>query len=457
MTRTATRTRMIALAASTAIVTLALGACSTTASAPRADVSASKAHKALAQGQGDQAVTFAEAAVMADPQNAAYRVTLGSAYMKAGRFQSAATSFQDALTLGETAPKTALSLALAQVASGDKRGAVSTLDQWQNAIDAADLGLALSLAGETQRGVEVLASQVRGGNSSPKMRQNLAYAYALNGDWRAARLMAAEDVPADQLEARLSEWAEVARPEDHHARVAALLAVPMVADSGQPAALALNGNSANAGLAMNAPSELPAAGELPPAQLAAATSQTGYPLPIAAPEAVSTPLPSRAAPAVNSFSSAFSEPTAAPAAQELPAVRTVANPVVQPVAPAATVAPRRSGHAVASSDTAQPVRTAAASGSHLIQLGSFTSEASAKRAWGIYAKRYPQLSAHDMVITKAVVRGKTYFRVSAAGFERASAGSMCGTVKASGGGCIAWAAGKPLPGAVDKGVRMAAR
>ena len=459
MTRTASRTRMIALAASTAIATLALGACSTTASAPRADLSASKAQQALAQGQGDQAVAHAEAAVLADPQNAAYRVTLGSAYMKAGRFQSAATSFQDALTLGETAPKTALSLALAQVASGDKRAAVSTLDQWQNSIDAADLGLALSLAGDTQRGVEVLASQVRAGNSTPKMRQNLAYAHALNGDWRAARLMAAEDVPADQLDARLSEWAEMARPEDHHARVAALLAVPVVADSGQPDALALNGNSANVGLAMDAPREIPAAGELPPAQMAAATSQTGYPLPIAAPATVSAeaPLPSRAAPAVNSFSSAFNEPAAAPAARELPVVHSNASPVVQPDSPAATVAPRRSGHAVASPDTAQPVRAAAASGSHLIQLGSFASEASAKRAWGIYAKRYPQLSAHDMVITKAVVRGKTYFRVSAAGFERASAGSMCGKVKASGGGCIAWASGKPLPGAVDKGVRMAAR
>lgn len=463
MTRTASRTRMLALAASTAIATLALGACSTTASAPRADLSASKAQQALAQGQGDQAIAHAEAAVLADPQNAAYRVTLGSAYMKAGRFQSAATSFQDALTLGDTAPKTALSLALAQVASGDKRAAVRTLDQWQNSIDAADLGLALSLAGDTQRGVEVLASQVRGGNSTPKMRQNLAYAYALNGDWRTARLMAAEDVPADQLDARLSEWAEVARPEDHHARVAALLAVPVVGDRGQPAALALNGNSANVGLAMDAPRELPASGELPAAEMAAATNQTGYPLPIAAPASASAPapLPSRAAPAVNSFSSAFNEPAAAPAAQELPAVRTMSSPVVQP---AAAVAPRRSGAAVASTGTVPPVRaaasgsaTAAASGSHLIQLGSFASEASAKRAWGIYAKRYPQLSAHDMVITRAVVRGKTYFRVSAAGFERASAGSMCGKVKASGGGCIAWASGKPLPGAVDSGVRMAAR
>ena len=44
------------------------------------------------------------------------------------------------------------------------------------------------------------------------VRQNLAYAYALAGNWRAARVMAAEDVPADQLDARLAQWAASAAP-----------------------------------------------------------------------------------------------------------------------------------------------------------------------------------------------------------------------------------------------------
>lgn len=463
MTRTASSTRMIALVASTALASLALGAC-TTSAAPRADLSASKAQQALAKGRGDQAVSHAEAAVLADPQNAGYRAMLGAAYMEAGRFQSAATSFQDALTLGDSAPKTALSLALAQIASGDKGSALRTLDQWQDSIDAADLGLALALAGDTQRGVNVLGSQLRGGNSTPKVRQNLAYSYALNGDWRAARLMAAEDVPGDQIDARLSEWAEVARPEDYHARVASLLSVPVVADSGQPVALALNNNPGTVGLAMEAARELPGSGELPPVTMADASSAVGYPLPVAA--AAPAELPARAAPSVDSFSSAFSEtaPVSSPVYPAAAPVRTVSSPVVQPAAPTTTGTPRRSGRAVAAAPAAEPARMAAASdkavggpSTHLIQLGSFSSEASAKRAWGVYAKRYPQLSAHDMVITKAVVRGKTYWRVSAGGFERASAGSMCSTVKRSGNGCIAWASGRPLPGAVDTGVRMAAR
>lgn len=444
MTRTASSTRMIALVASTALASLALGGCATQA-APRADLSASKAQQALQNGRGSQAVSHAEAAVLADPHNASYRAMLGAAYMEEGRFQSAATSFQDALTLGDTAPKTALSLALAQIASGDNRRAIGTLDQWQDGIDPADLGLALALAGETRRGADVLAAQLRGGNNTPKVRQNLAYSYALLGDWRAARLMAAEDVPADQLDARLSEWAAVAKPEDHHARVAALLSVPVVGDSGQPAALALGNNPGTTGLAMEAARELPAtSGELP-AVMTDAAPASGYPLPVA---------PRAAAPA-SDFANAFAEP--AP-------VETVTTPVVQPVRPSTTATPRRSGRAVAVAPAAEPAAVAerqpvavGGAGTHLIQLGSFSSEASAKRAWGIYAKRYPQLSAHDMVITKAVVRGKTYWRVSAAGFERASASSMCSTVKQGGQGCIAWAANKPLPGAVDRGVRMAAR
>lgn len=445
MTRTASSTRMIALVASTALASLALGGCATHA-APRADLSASKAQQALQKGRGGQAVSHAEAAVLADPHNAAYRAMLGAAYMEAGRFQSAATSFQDALTLGDTAPKTALSLALAQIASGDHRKAVSTLDQWQDGIDPADLGLALALAGEARRGADVLAAQLRGGNNTPKVRQNLAYSYALLGDWRAARLMAAEDVPANQLDARLSEWAAVAKPEDHHARVAALLSVPLVGDSGQPAALALGNNPGTTGLAMEAARDLPApTGELP-AVMADAAPASGYPLPVA---------PRASAPA-SDFANAFAQPAQ---------VETVSIPVVQPVQPSTTATPRRSGRAVAAAPLAAEPATQARfdpapsvkSGSHLIQLGSFSSEASAKRAWGIYAKRYPQLSAHDMVITKAVVRGKTYWRVSAAGFERASASSMCSTVKQGGQGCIAWAANKPLPGAVETGVRMAAR
>ena len=62
-----------------------------------------------------------------------------------------------------------------------------------------------------------------------------------------------------------------------------------------------------------------------------------------------------------------------------------------------------------------------------------------------------------MVISEAVVKGKRYWRVSAAGYERQTATAMCGRVRSSGHGCFAYAEGRPLPGAVDTGIRMARR
>jgi hypothetical protein len=112
---------------------------------------------------------------------------------------------------------------------------------------------------------------------------------------------------------------------------------------------------------------------------------------------------------------------------------------------------------VADARVVERASAAIASGDHLVQLGSFSSEAGARRAWDIYAKRFPQLSQFDLVITKAVVRGKTYYRVSAGGLARADAGSFCSTAKRQGQGCIAWAANNPLRGAVTTGARFARR
>ena len=95
MNRTANK-RMIGLAVGTALAAGLLTGCATNA-APRADLSASRAEAALAKGKTDNAVEHAEAAVLAEPHNAAYRAMLGTAYLDAGRFASAAATFDDAM------------------------------------------------------------------------------------------------------------------------------------------------------------------------------------------------------------------------------------------------------------------------------------------------------------------------------------------------------------------------
>ena len=448
-----------ALVVTTAIAGLAMASISAEA-APRADKSFAEAQSALAKGQVDKAIAHAEAAVAADPRNPGYRALLGAAYLEAGRFQSAATSFNDAMELGDSNPRTVLSFALASIALGDSRSAVSMLDANAQVIDPADMGLALALAGQPERGVHVLVNAVRGADQvTPKLRQNLAYAYALAGNWRAARVMAAEDVPADQLEARIASWASMSAPELHQQRIASLLGVRARADGGQPQNLAL-GNFPAADTMM-------AAAEAPmdeaPVEFAAAPA----PAPVVVPAPVRAP--------TSTFAQAFEAPeTSAPVAAPVSTggIRYVSNPVVQEL-PASAVsraptrvaaaAPSPSAKAAPKSSQRRMVTAAApdmsdkSAGTHLIQLGSYVSKVEAERGWNVLKSKFPQLKDHKPVITQAVVNGRTFWRVAADGFGPKSARSMCGTVKSAGRGCFAYAATTPPAGAVKRDVQVASR
>lgn len=438
MTRSSINKPMVSLAVTTALASIALAGCST-GNAPRAETSFNDAQVALAKGKVSKAIAHAENAVLAEPRNAAYRAMLGAAYLEDGRFQAAATSFGDALELGDSDPRTVLSYALAEAAQGRNVQAVAALDEWQQDIDPADLGLAYALAGQPDRGVHVLSNALREGQNTAKLRQNLAYTYALQGNWRAARVMAAEDVPADMIDQRIGEWAQMALPEHFQQRIANLLQVTPSQDGGQPAQLAL----------ANFPSQEMMVAEAA-TQATPADDSNSFELAFAEPEA--TP-----APAV----------VAAPAPAEIqpaPVARTrfVSNEVVQavPVKSTASAKPApKPASRVASNSSQRRMASSAdnASATHLVQLGSFSSRAGAEKAWTIYQSRYPQLGGRDLVITEANVKGKTFYRVAAAGFGARSAAGMCSTVKATGQGCIAYAQGQKLPGAVDKGVRIAAR
>jgi hypothetical protein len=106
---------------------------------------------------------------------------------------------------------------------------------------------------------------------------------------------------------------------------------------------------------------------------------------------------------------------------------------------------------------AAPVTSDKSANTHLVQLGAYDSKIEAQRGWTVLKGKFPQLKDHDVIITEAVVNGRTFWRVAAAGFGATSARSMCGTVKSAGRGCFAYAASSPPAGAVDRGVRLAAR
>ena len=208
--------------------------------AKEAAADARAAAKALDKRDGAGAIRFAEEAVALQPRAAGYRMLLGQGYLQAGRFRSAAAAFADVLTLDPENGRAALNLSLAQIATGDWQGARVTLDMHANAIAAADRGLAMALAGDPQGAVGVLMDAARAPGATPKVRQNLALALALGGQWQAARTAASADMSPADVDSRMAQWAAFAQPRSAAEQVASLLGVQPGIDPGQPVQLALN-------------------------------------------------------------------------------------------------------------------------------------------------------------------------------------------------------------------------
>lgn len=412
------RTRKAGLAACSAMAMAVLAGCS--GHAPLASSGSPVVSGERAETQLDQDVARAEERVAKSPRSAAARVTLAQAYLAAGRFESAVTTFDDAISLGDNSPRTGLGQALAYIGAGRNAEAVNVLSRWRDQIPASDLGLALALAGQPGQAVGLLSDAVRGGDDSAKTRQNLAYAYALDGRWAEARVVASQDVSADQIDARLSEWASRARPEQYQVRVAGLLGAPVRSDAGQPAALALNGAAPAARVASaEVPAPAPVA-ELPPVdagQSAVNLAQSEQPAMVQ---------PEEAAPVPSSFAT-----SAVAVSQPAKSAKFVSQPKVQRTSPVRSA-----------------LAESAVQGTHLVQLGSFSTLENAHRAWGIFVTRNPALKDHALRITEAEVGGHHYFRVAAEGFDRGSAQTLCSNVKQRGYGCLAYAQTHALPGAM---------
>ncbi|TCM19498.1 Flp pilus assembly protein TadD [Novosphingobium sp. PhB165] len=416
---------------------LALGAAMAAAllvsCASHAPVASADAPVTVGAEQGDRDIARAEQRVAKSPRDARSRAMLAQAYLAVGRFDSAATTFEDAISLGDEDAHTALGASLAYIGAGRNAEALALLQRVQDKIPMSDFGLAVALAGQPASGVSILTDVVRGGGATPKARQNLAYAYALDGRWREARLIASQDLTGDQLEARLNEWAASADADKSRERIAGLMGVPLRGDSGQPAMLALNKPADGAQLAIaDTPTPVAAAapkpaagGELPAVQSGesfwgANQPEESAPAPV--------PAPARAP---------------APAAVVRMAAVEAASTTVQP-APAARPA---AVHAIAARTVAAPKFAAAQPTTHLVQLGSFRTMDGAKRAWAIFQAQNPKLKDHTMRITEAQVNGQRYYRVAAEGFDRGAAQALCSTVRKGGAGCLAYSQQRALPGA----------
>src|SRR5207253_1951387 len=85
----------------------------------------------------------------------------------------------------------------------------------------------------------LLETAARSPMASARTRQNLALAYAFAGNWNRARAIAAQDISPAQVDERMAQWAQMARPGTGPTQVATLLGVSPGADTGRPLQVAL--------------------------------------------------------------------------------------------------------------------------------------------------------------------------------------------------------------------------
>ncbi|ESZ85573.1 MAG: Flp pilus assembly protein TadD [Blastomonas sp. CACIA14H2] len=475
------RALALKLAASTILVGSVLVSCSAHSGAGRPQSLSSSAQKALASGKSDKALEKAEAAVALDPRNAELRKTLAQAYLANGRFASARQSLDDALALGDASARTVISLALMHVAEGRTNAAQALLQEHKDSIPAGDYGLALALAGDTKSGVEVLGQLIRSGENTAKVRQNLAFAYALDGRWREAQIMAGQDLDPQVAQDRIAEWARIAHPDAHAQRVASVLGVtPVAGDPGQPVMLALSATPSMAQVAteigQQAMASAPAAGpiELPPVQDAPMELAGVESVPVPASEPA--PVYAEAAPAVAPApSGAIVAPllTAREIVQPLPAsyrrkaVRKLRPEMVAKrqmiverekvqvaSAPAPKAAPAPAKPAIAPAVFQKASFSPVSGGAFAVQLGVFSSTANANRAWVGYSAKHKDLAAFSKVAVPVTVGGRALHRLTANGFaDEKSARAMCAQVRSGGGECIIARATSTKPA----GTQIAAR
>lgn len=363
------------------------------------------AEKALADHESDKAIEVAEALVQIAPQNGAYREILGRAYVQAGRFASADRAFADAMTLGNQEPRTLVSLALVHVAQGKSDMARDLLVSHASTIPAGDYGLAMAMAGDAPEGVRILSQAIHDPSATARTRQNLAYAYALAGRWKDARMIVGMDLDPSAANKRISDWAQIAEPSLAPMRVAALMGVTInPADTGQPVALAL---------------ALPSTPSDAPVALAQAEPDLA-PWP-AAPEA--------------SVQTAMVEVT-----PPAPVVETAAAPTRFSVSDF-VVEGRK---AKASSTPAAHMQHAAfikpvsnGASNWVVQLGAYDSAAVAKEKWFGMASRNSMLAAFPVITSQATVRGRSYNRLAISGFaNRTAAMAACRTIRTARGQCF---------------------
>jgi Flp pilus assembly protein TadD len=417
---------------------------------------ATRAIVALNAHQLPQAIDFAERAVEHTPNDAGFRAVLGNAYFAAGRFWSAESAYKDSLSLYSNQPQVVLKLALTETALGKKDEAVQFLRAGRSVLSDSNYGLALALAGETSEAIDVLDVAARKPGADATVRQNLALAHALAGDWTEAKTIASQDVPANQLDSRIHDWMQLASPKKPADQVAALVGVtPAPTDRGQPVRLALRRTDTMLAQAAPAPQAMPAPAAQPvPAPVAEA-------MPAPQPQVAEAAPPPQVAEAAPAPAPTFVEAVAAPVpAPKLSPAVAPAVPMTQSLVNAASSLASATTEMVATAahrtetvladfvqhrakPAAQPAKARRVAASYrgkasvVMQIGSYRTPQQVSAGWAHLTQQYPALRAYLPLRARFDSPKGTFWRLSVQGFDtQRDAIVRCNALKGRGGHCF---------------------
>jgi D-alanyl-D-alanine carboxypeptidase len=394
---------------------------------------ATRALAALNSNDVPTAIEFAERAVARTPNDAGFRALLGSAYFAGGRFQSAESAYRDSLALYSNQPKVVLKLALAEIALGKNNQAVAFLEAGRDVVDPADYGLALALAGRPTEAIEALQTAARQNDADARVRQNLALAYALSGDWTQARTIASQDVAANLIDARIHQWMQLASPKHASDQVAALLGVtPAANDQGQPIRLALNKSDERLAEARPVPVPVVAA---PQPQFAEAAPEPVPQFAEAAPEPAPVVAVAPAPPPPRAAAVDIEAASPAPVTLALMEAASRVNSAISALLPHKTAPALKSARA----RTVALLRRAPLRGTTgaVVQLGAYGSTQRVSAAWNTLTGRYPALRAYLPMRAQFVSPKGTFYRLSITGFgSQREAQARCQQLRSSGGNCF---------------------
>ena len=385
---------------------------------------ATRAQMALAANDVATAIPLAERAVEKSPRDAGFRALLGNCYLAAGRFASAEAAYKDSLTLVAEQPQIVLKLALVEIAQGKTDEAKYLLAQAQGMLDAADVGLALALAGDPQNAIAVLDPAARAVGADSRTRQNLALAHALAGNWEQAKVVASQDVPGDQLDARIHQWMALAKPARASDQVAAFIGIqPVASDPGQPVRLALNQAAEPVRQAAAEP-----IGDVPEGLTSTATVELPPVAPAAEPVLVAAAEPALA-PEIVPAAVIEAAPAPVAAAMEAPAIAE-ARPALSPAA-------------VRLSDPVPVLRKAAAprvtkgKSRAVVQIGAYSSRDRVAAAWNKVTGKHGSLKRYIPVTARFTASSGTVYRLAVKGFDSdREAVSLCNSLKRAGASCF---------------------